>query len=132
MTAREEERRVQGPPVTEGSALELESLATKVAEIRNRLERLEEALRKKVLSVDSPGRHVRVRINGMEEIVELTIAPAALRDPQIHNLGASVLATVGAACSRASKLRQTARAKVFADLTDVGTTGVPASRGGST
>ncbi|GAA2420019.1 hypothetical protein GCM10010191_34000 [Actinomadura vinacea] len=111
-----------GPQGEEDKIVRLEA---KVAEMRRRFERLERALRQKVLTVEAKDGHVRVRINGMEEIVELVIAPDALRDPHIYGLGASVVATVGIARARARRLREAAKAKVFADLEGAGAPPAP-------
>ncbi|XVQ12802.1 YbaB/EbfC family nucleoid-associated protein [Spirillospora sp. CA-255316] len=105
---------------SKGPAAELARLDAKVAEISRRFERLDRALRQKILTVESDSRHVRVRINGMAEIIELVVAPDALRDPHVHGLGAAVVQTIGNARARARKLREAAKAKVFADMDDMG------------
>jgi DNA-binding protein YbaB len=77
------------------------------------LARLKAALTARRIDLVSKDSQVRVTINGMGDILDVTIDPAAVRGAQVHHLNQTITSTIVAARARATKLRAAARSTLF-------------------
>ena len=81
-------------------------------DMQKKLQRLEEDLKERIVEASSGGGMVKVKVNGVEEIVDIKIEPDVISRDDKGMLEDLVLAAVNEGVKKAKKLREAELARI--------------------
>ena len=81
-------------------------------DMQKKLQRLEEDLKERIVEATSGGGMVKVKVNGVEEIVDIKIEPDVISKDDKGMLEDLVLAAVNEGVKKAKKLREAELARI--------------------